>query len=204
MPQPCYDEHCAVDSCVDSACAAESCTDVTCPETVHCNATCFDSNCLYNFGDETAEYNSQDCGQGNCFGFLPVAPGMNAFDTTTDMLYHCPQAQSTHPYPPLAGFGHPPMPDHGYQHDHVDHNRHKRRRIQTNGYEAFDDQPEPWSDDQLDAMFSPQTFNDMPIDPSFSGPFDFNCDPSCHHNLKHTDAWAGEMASSLVSCLHSY
>lgn len=213
IPQPCYDEHCAVESCVDSACAADSCTDVTCPETVHCNATCFDTNCMYNFGDDMASFDNQDCGQANCFGFLPPGPGMNAFESNNDLLYPCPQATTPHHMhqmhhmPPPDHFDHFRLTDLEHQHDHIDHNRHKRRRIQpngiqTNGHLSFDQQSEPWSDDQLDAMFSPQSFN-TPIDPSFPGAFDFNCDPDCHHQLKHTDPWASEIASSLVSYILS-
>lgn len=197
IPQPCYDEHCAVDSCDDSACVADTCADVTCPETVHCNATCFDTTCLYTFGDDAASFDSQACGQDNCFGFLPTGPSMNSFGTTNDVFYQCPQAAH-----PLGIWDHLTLPDAGYQqHDHVDFNRHKRRRVQNSGYQTpFDhQQQEPWSNDQLDAMFSPEALN-FNLDHSLpGGTFDFTCADTCHHHLKHNDAWVGEMASSLVS-----
>lgn len=204
MPQPCYDEDCPlegcaeVDSCVDSACAADSCTDVACPETVHCNATCFDNTCVYGFGDEAAmTAYDQACQQGQCFGFLPVAPGLPFGGN--DMMYQCPQAIPGHTMPNWADIS---LAGHAYQpqHDHVDHNRHKRRRTNpTSDYNAFEEPHDPWAGDHLDAMFSPQAMS-MGFDQSIEGSFpDYDCDPSCHHQLKHTDVWADELASSLVS-----
>jgi hypothetical protein len=72
--------------------------------------------------------------------------------------------------------------------------------VQSSGYQTpFDQQQEPWSDDQLDAMFSPEVLN-FNLDHSLpGGAFDFSCADTCHHHLKHNDAWVGEMASSLVS-----
>lgn len=206
IPQPCYEDHCAVESCIDSTCAAETCTDVTCPETVHCNATCFDSTCLYNFGDDFADIDAQACGQSNCFGFLPAGPGLNGFGMN-DMSYQCPQASTTHaPHTHNWENLHLQFPDHQYlPHAHDGGNRHKRRKtMPQNPYPAFDQQSEPWSDDQLDALFSPQTLNTpMSFGQEFPGTFDFTCDDSCHHSFKHIDPFAADIASSLVSVLLS-
>jgi hypothetical protein len=172
-------------------------TDGTCPETVHCNATCFDSSCLYDFSDNSG-FDSEACEQGHCFGFLPIGSGL---DDNHDMLYQCPQATSAHMTGAWAHFA---MPEHSYQHDHVDQNRHKRRRIQTDGYSNGMNADQSWLDNQCEDMFSQEAF-DMALNHACDSVFDFDSPGTNHQQFPaHQHDWPNDFTSGLLSVRMNY
>jgi hypothetical protein len=96
------------------------------------------------------------------------------------------------------------MQDQSYLHDHINQsNRHKRRRIQTDGYAIPGAQD--WSHDHFDGMFSQEAFDQaldhaLPSDNAISSYAEFDGQCTTHLHLKHHPQhdWT-IMTDSLVS-----
>jgi hypothetical protein len=149
IAQPCYDEHCASDVCPDESCPVDPCNDTTCAEVVHCDTTCFDDSCIWPMnGIQGTSFDPQLCVQGECYGFLPCASGLQDWNQGHNISDHLPQYTSH-----ITGNEWNQPLNQTFSHDHINpSNHHKRRKTAEIGqsdqgiysYQSAPVYQEPW------------------------------------------------------------